>query len=216
MEAPLSSSIESSADRHEASRQVARGFEARDWICCPSFLAGRRIEALRQECLSLHRAGKFRPAGIGREAVRDATIRGDEILWFEDDMSWAPEAARVLGGEFSALRDAINATTFLGLQDFEGHYAVYAPGAHYARHVDRFKDDSRRLVSVVLYLNNAWDPEEGGELCLYRDPADAEPVGRVLPQAGTLVCFLSATVPHEVREATRTRMSLTGWFRRRP
>jgi SM-20-related protein len=197
-------------------RQIASGFESRDWICCPGFLTGRRVEALRQESLALHGAGKFHAAGIGRGALRDAAVRGDEVLWFEDDTDRAPEAARLLSAEFSALRDAINAATFLGLQDFEGHYAVYAPGARYARHVDRFKDDSRRVVSVVLYLNDAWESEDGGELCLYRHPADAEPIGKVLPRAGTLVCFLSATVPHEVREARRTRISLTGWFRRRP
>jgi SM-20-related protein len=212
----LTPSIEPSQSSPETLRQIASGFESRDWICCPGFLPGPRVEALRHESTALHGAGKFHAAGIGRGALRDAAVRGDEVLWFEDDLTWAPEAARLLSGEFSALRDAINAATFLGLQDFEGHYAVYAPGARYARHVDRFKHDSRRVVSVVLYLNDAWEAEDGGELCLYRDPADAEPAGRVLPEAGTLVCFLSATLPHEVREARRARMSLTGWFRRRP
>ena len=37
----------------------------------------------------------------------------------------------------------------------------------------------------------------------------------VLSEAGTLVVFLSADVPHEVLPATRDRLSLTGWFRRR-
>ena len=36
-----------------------------------------------------------------------------------------------------------------------------------------------------------------------------------LPQAGTLALFLSADMPHEVLPATRERLSLTGWFRRR-
>lgn len=37
----------------------------------------------------------------------------------------------------------------------------------------------------------------------------------VLPQAGTLALFLSSEMPHEVLPATRERLSLTGWFRRR-
>lgn len=37
----------------------------------------------------------------------------------------------------------------------------------------------------------------------------------VLPEAGTLVLFLSADLPHEVLPATRERLSLTGWLRRR-
>lgn len=175
-----------------------------------------RIRALREECQLLHAAGRFRAAGIGREAAHEPAVRGDEILWLEERADWAPEGTGLLRDEFSALRDAINAGTFLGLQDFEGHYAVYPAGTRYARHVDRFRDDSRRVISLVLYLNEDWDPEQGGELCLYRGLADSEPAVRITPQGGTLVCFLSDAVPHEVLPSRRARLSLTGWFRRRP
>ena len=37
----------------------------------------------------------------------------------------------------------------------------------------------------------------------------------VVPSGGSLVVFLSGEVPHEVLPATRERLSLTGWFRRR-
>jgi SM-20-related protein len=37
----------------------------------------------------------------------------------------------------------------------------------------------------------------------------------VVPTGGCLVVFLSGEVPHEVMPATRERLSLTGWFRRR-
>jgi SM-20-related protein len=37
----------------------------------------------------------------------------------------------------------------------------------------------------------------------------------VVPAGGCLVVFLSGEVPHEVLPATRERLSLTGWFRRR-
>lgn len=37
----------------------------------------------------------------------------------------------------------------------------------------------------------------------------------VLPTGGCLVVFMSGEVPHEVMPATRDRLSLTGWFRRR-
>ena len=37
----------------------------------------------------------------------------------------------------------------------------------------------------------------------------------VLPVGGCLVVFLSGEIPHEVMPATRDRLSLTGWFRRR-
>jgi SM-20-related protein len=42
-----------------------------------------------------------------------------------------------------------------------------------------------------------------------------ERVYDVAPQAGTLMVFMSAQWPHEVLPATRDRLSITGWFRRR-
>ena len=35
------------------------------------------------------------------------------------------------------------------------------------------------------------------------------------PAAGTLVVFMSGDFPHEVLPASRERLSLTGWYRRR-
>ena len=160
-------------------------------------------------------AGRFRAAGIGHGAKHASAVRGDAILWLDEQATWAPEASWLLRDEFAGLREAINAATYLGLHDFEGHYAVYPAGAGYTRHLDRFRDDDRRVLSLVLYLNDAWGAEDGGELCLYADEHAAHPAVRFAPQAGTLVCFLSERVPHEVLAAQRTRMSLTGWFRRR-
>jgi SM-20-related protein len=215
MDASLTRPVYPSGSRSELQQRITAGFSEQDWVCCPGFLGAPRITALRRESEILHAAGRFHAAGIGQGVRHDTDVRGDEILWLEDERNLAPEAARVLRDEFSELREAINAVTFLGLQDFEGHYAVYPPGACYTRHVDRFKGDSRRVISVVLYLNDAWGAQDGGELCLYRDQTGEQPVARIVPQAGTLVCFLSAAVPHEVLAARRTRLSLTGWFRRR-
>jgi SM-20-related protein len=55
-------------------------------------------------------------------------------------------------------------------------------------------------------------PEHGGQLRMYLDK-DAQ--YDVVPTGGCLVVFLSGEVPHEVLPATRERLSLTGWFRRR-
>lgn len=111
-----------------------------------------------------------------------------------------------------SLRIAMNRRLFLGLEDFESHFALYPPGAFYLKHLDRFRDDDRRMVSAVLYLNQAWLPEHGGHLRMYlEDRGDYD----VLPTGGCLVVFLSGEIPHEVLPATRDRLSLTGWFRRR-
>ncbi len=68
-----------------------------------------------------------------------------------------------------SLREAMNRGLFLGLEDFESRFALYPPGAFYLRHVDRFRDDDRRMVSAVLYLNDEWLPEYGGQLRMYLD-----------------------------------------------
>ncbi len=72
-----------------------------------------------------------------------------------------------------------------------------------------------RVVSCILYLNQDWQPEDGGALKIYAgNELSTLPLPmQVLPQGGRLVTFISDRFPHEVLPATRDRMSLTGWFR---
>jgi SM-20-related protein len=98
------------------------------------------------------------------------------------------------------------------LFDLELHYAWYPPGAEYLRHVDQPLGTTRRLVSLVLYLNVDWDPLTGGALRLYDA---AEQCMDVEPLAGRLVCFLTAGRAHAVLPTRRDRFSLSGWFRGR-
>lgn len=212
MNASFTSAADSSADPGQTIRALAQALSERDWVCCPDFLPAGRVDALRREALALRADGRFHPAGIGHVAERRRDIRGDDILWVEED---APLAQALQQQELAQLKDAINTTLYLGLHDFEGHYAAYPAGADYARHVDRFHGDNRRVLSVVLYLNEGWEPEDGGELCLYGDQESPEPVARISPVGGTLICFLSEHVPHEVLPTRRMRLSLSGWFRRR-
>ena len=192
--------------------RLTAGFTGRDWAVEAAFLPVVRVAGLRREAEALHARGLFQAAGIGPQAERKQGVRGDRILWLEPEVT--PMAWQFLQRELEALRAALNAATFLGLHDFEGHYAAYPAGAAYARHVDNFRGGSDRLVSLVLYLNENWSVSDGGELCLYPEKAH-EPV-RVVPEGGTLACFLSEGMPHEVQPAKRERLSLTGWFRRRP
>lgn len=191
-------------------RALAHVINRRDWIPQQGFLAPDRVAALRDEAERLRGRGAFHAAGIGHGAELRADIRGDEILWFDAQMT--PLAYTLVARELEALRHAVNATTYLGLEDFEGHYAAYPPGTVYTRHLDGFSEGNRRVLSLVLYLNEAWSAEDGGALRLH---PEGEPAITVLPHGGTLVCFLSERVPHEVLPARRMRYSLTGWFRRR-
>jgi SM-20-related protein len=95
---------------------------------------------------------------------------------------------------------------------FEGHYALYPPGAFYRRHRDRFRDDDGRVLSCVLYLNQDWDAGDGGTLRIHLDGGDTRDV---LPAGGTFACFLADRFEHEVLPATRERLAISGWFRRR-
>jgi SM-20-related protein len=166
---------------------------------------------LAAECRKRAREGALTPAGVGRGqglAVREG-IRGDSIQWLEHGQS-APGDLYLQA--LDELRQALNQAFFLGLEDFECHFACYPPGAFYQKHLDRFRDDDRRTVSAVYYLNDDWQAEHGGALRLYLpDEAELD----VLPAAGTLVLFMSAELPHEVLPASRERLSITGWFRRR-
>lgn len=166
---------------------------------------------LAQECRARANQGALQPAGVGRgnaHGVQEG-VRGDHIQWLELGQCAAGDRYLAM---LDDLRGQLNQALYLGLEDYEGHFALYPPGTFYQKHLDRFRDDDRRAVSAVFYLNSDWLPEQGGALRLYL--ADGRELD-VLPEAGTLVLFLSADLPHEVLPATRERLSLTGWLRRR-
>lgn len=181
------------------------------WACLPEAFAPGLIAQLADECQRRAAAGLLSPAGIGRGQTLEVRegIRGDRIDWLEPGQGAACDAYLE---DMALLQQAVNRALFMGLADYECHFALYPPGAFYARHLDRFRDDDKRSLSAVLYLNAGWPDDAGGELRLHLD--DGRTLD-VLPRGGTLVLFLSARLPHEVLPANRQRLSLTGWFRSR-
>ena len=197
---------------HPLLLRIVDDLAERGWSQQNLFLPEALTRALAAECRQRAAEGELAPAAVGRgpfSEIREG-IRGDHIQWIEPGQAQACDHYLAL---MDSLREAMNRGLFLGLEDFESHFALYPPGAFYLRHVDRFRDDDRRMVSAVLYLNDDdWLPEHGGQLRMYLD----EGVERdVVPIGGCLVVFLSGDIPHEVLPATRNRLSLTGWFRRR-
>jgi len=153
---------------------------------------------------------QFHPAGIGREQDQRVNqfVRRDRICWL--DASHEPVVFYLEWMEQLRLR--VNRELFLGLFDYECHYAHYPEGAFYKKHLDSFKGSSNRRLSSILYLNPAWQSSDGGELVLYAE--DGEKVLQtVLPSFGKMVFFLSEEFPHEVLPAKCSRYSLSGWFR---
>ncbi len=156
----------------------------------------------------------FTAAGTGRGARRkvDTRIRSDDTAWIDGDI---PCGAAWIAW-MSALQSYLNTELFLGLFSFESHFARYRPGTFYKKHKDAFTGEKNRVLSVVLYLNTGWGAEDGGELALFTGgETDKTAHIAIVPEAGTLVAFLSEDIPHEVRVTRRERLSVAGWFRAR-
>ncbi|HSX59598.1 MAG TPA: 2OG-Fe(II) oxygenase [Tahibacter sp.] len=189
---------------------IADAVREHGWQVVPAFLSPAAVSALAADCRARDAAGELAAAATGRAQGRALSeLRGDRTRWF-DETALSP-AQRLYWDAMQALRQALNRRLLLGLETLEAHYALYPPGTGYARHRDRFRDSDARVLSSVLYLNRDWRPDDGGALRLHLPdgPHDVAPLG------GTLALFLSADVEHEVLPATRERMSIAGWFRRR-
>lgn len=187
-------------------QQAVAALAGPGWGVVDDFLPATLWQALARRAAG-HR---FHAAGIGRRARQRTAIRGDAIHWLEAPL--APEETAFLE-RVEALRLAINRALWLGLLDFECHYARYPVGARYARHHDRPADRPERTVTLICYLNHDWRTGDGGALRIHlpdRAPVDVLPVG------GRAVVFLSERFEHEVLPARRPRLALTGWYRRRP
>lgn len=102
-----------------------------------------------------------------------------------------------------------NRVCYLGIKDFETHYAYYPKGKGYEIHRDRFKKNPHRLISFVFYLNENWKYGDGGELVLYDE--DKLPIKTIEPTENRLAIFLSETL-HEVLSCNKERRSITGWL----
>ncbi|WP_350494820.1 2OG-Fe(II) oxygenase [Neopusillimonas aromaticivorans] len=77
-------------------------------------------------------------------------------------------------GFLAELRQTLNQQYYLGLRSEEFHLARYDSGYGYSRHLDQHRNSPHRKISAVLYLNDDWNDDDGGELCLYETTPDAE------------------------------------------
>jgi SM-20-related protein len=195
---------------------IADALAVKGWYVGPSIFDHEQTLALAERARDLADSGALHAAKVGRAALtaHNDAVRTDETRWLDDAPSDATECMAL--EEVHALRAALNEALFFGAQSVELHFARYAAGAFYKTHLDRFRDDDLRMVSVVFYLNTAWPSDGGGELVLYGADGSGAVEARVAPTAGTMACFLSDRFPHEVLPAHRERYSLTGWMRRAP
>ena len=197
----------------EALSEVVDALAGKGWTVTRGLLSDSTVAALREECLAAHRQGGFHVAGIGRGgnfAVKEG-IRSDEVMWLDANNASLAQQQYFL--RLHALQQEINQGLFLGLFEFEGHFAIYDEGAYYKKHLDAFRGDKGRVVTVVYYLNPDWQHGDGGELRLYLDEAGETDFVDIEPVAGTAVIFLSERFWHEVLPSCKDRVSITGWFK---
>lgn len=178
---------------------------------CADFLTPALCVEVREDLDRVAREGGFGRAGTGQgsgQLVRNQ-VRRDDIHWLAEDA--ANPAQQQLWRKVDTLKQAFNRTLYLGLSTFEGHYVAYPVDGFYKRHRDSFQQDDARMVTVIVYLNRDWHSDDGGRLRVYENGGhvDIDPLG------GTLVCFLSRELEHEVLLSHAARFSFAGWFKTR-
>ena len=191
---------------------IVDGLAERGWLVVPGLFDTAQVRALRAQAQAQWQAGEFHAAGIGRgEGLNiNESIRGDQVQWLEQAQTGALADYQAF---MEDVRVSLNQALYLGLFEFEMHFAVYPPGAFYRPHLDNFQGTSARIVTAILYLNEDWQPADGGQLRLYTEGSQGGEYVDIAPAAGQWVLFHSAQFWHEVLPASRERFSLTGWLR---
>lgn len=186
----------------------------KSYVIIDDFVDEQFRKSLLMEQMDLVNQGRFRHAAVGKGGQKQVRteIRSDEVLWMDADELSPVQAA--FWGKIEEIRKVLNQRCFLGLRSFEGHFARYPIGSFYKRHLDQFHSVPHRIVTVILYLNESWTPEDQGALRMYFPQEDgSELCEDVLPFGGRLVVFLSGEIPHEVLPTKKERISITGWLR---
>jgi SM-20-related protein len=172
-----------------------------------NFILEEEIKLLNDSFSEHYNKNKFKEAGISKDGSIIKNIRGDKILWLEKETANAVEWAFL--EKLESFIQYLNRTCFLGLKNYEIHYASYPIGTFYKRHLDKFRSDSGRKLSFICYINPNWQADNGGELVLFLKEGEK----KVLPLGGRLVCFESDKIEHEVLPANQERRSITGWLK---
>jgi len=201
--------LDRAADDQPVFARIARDLRERGFTVCPDALPNALASSLLYHLTEMNGA-RFTRAGVGRQEAHTLNefVRTDETCWINGESQagrdWLHWAAR--------LQQFLNRELLLGLFSFESQFAHYRPGDFYRKHLDAFRGEANRVLSLVVYLNPDWQLAEGGELVLYTG-TDTDARLKVLPGLGTVVLFLSEEFPHEVLPASRDRYSIAGWFR---
>ena len=194
--------------KKEQHHLIASQIKKHGYVIVQNFIPKDVLNALQTRIQSLNKE-ELTQANIGRGVAHHSNqdIRRDVICWLDKNN----QTDNIWLTEMDELKAYLNQTLFLGLFDYESHYAIYQEGDFYKKHIDALKGESNRILSSVFYLNEQWESKDGGELIIYNK--NDEIIKTIQPQEGTLVLFLSEEFPHEVLASNRKRYSIAGWFR---
>jgi SM-20-related protein len=178
-----------------------------------NFLDLKYYESLCESAETLHQNKLFNKAKIGRnvQAQFNSTIRTDKIFWIDEDTT--DPAIQAYLKQLNLIANNLNQHLYLGLAEFEHHFAAYSAGSFYKKHIDQFSTNKTRKISCVYYLNKGWRNEFGGELKLYNN--DEQLIQSILPLGNRFICF-NSELPHEVCLTHQPRLSIAGWMKTRP
>lgn len=174
------------------------------WYVWDDFLTPDQVSRLRS-CAP----ESWQRARIGRqeEAQRISQIRSDKIQWLRELMG---QPIQDYLERMEQIRQQVNQDFFLGLFEYEAHFAKYEAGDFYKKHLDAFRGNENRKLTTVFYMNPNWCAADGGELKLY--DLNDQLIETIAPISGRLVVFLSEKFPHEVLPTQAERISIAGWF----
>ncbi|WP_317900107.1 2OG-Fe(II) oxygenase [Aurantibacillus circumpalustris] len=165
---------------------------------------------LKENLLTLYSQNSLLAAGTGnnKAVMHNNEVRSDAIYWLDRKHNNASEDAF-----FDRIDDFIsylNKTCYTGITSCEFQYSFYETGSFYTKHLDRFKNNSSRVFSMVSYLNSDWEHKDGGHLIVQQTVGEQ----KIAPTQGKTVFFKSDELLHEVEVTHAPRMSIAGWLKR--
>ncbi|GMF24461.1 unnamed protein product [Phytophthora lilii] len=200
-------------------------------LSCEGSLGRQNALAIRDALTELAERESFHEAkvGAGENLRNDRAVRGDRILWIQtpSDLNAAMQDDKCVSPAILHLRRQVESLVY-GLKKVS--WICPGDGSRFVKHLDTYssaqgnergvmsKDGLVRLVTCVYYLNDEWEPEHGGELCVHSKGTEVLPESHwdVPPKLDTLMVFRSLDVEHEVLPTFRERKAVTIWYYGKP
>jgi SM-20-related protein len=173
------------------------------------FLSDFLATNLKENLTTLFADKQFRHAGTGNDTLiaHDKLVRSDMIYWL--DRTHNDPYENIFFNLMDQFVSHLNSTCYTGITGYEFHYTLYEEGSFYKKHLDQFRNNDSRQYSMILYLNEDWQENDGGELCIHH----GDHLQHISPVNGKIVFFKSSELEHEVLLNHKPRMSITGWLK---